>query len=257
MGNSEGPDVHLDVPQLKVDEITLEVEDLRARVSLSAEVLDLLRLNVGADVVLGRVDLGIKGVEAQALLDVRLDNVAVIIDRLLTSLERNPEILQHVGRGVESALRDVGAGTRSAVRDVGTGAGGAVRDVGRGAGGAVDRVGAGAGAAVRDVGTGTGGAVSDVGKETAGAVRDAGTQAVGTQPVGTARPPGPNADAVTRDQGEDAGGAPETTSGEKPDEENEPETPAEEKGATLQDALHDTEESVRDLGRALLRVLSR
>ncbi|MFI0469482.1 hypothetical protein ACH347_35870 [Saccharopolyspora sp. 5N102] len=34
---NEPPDVFLDVPVLKVDEISLEVEDLRARVSLQAE----------------------------------------------------------------------------------------------------------------------------------------------------------------------------------------------------------------------------
>ncbi|HET6635258.1 MAG TPA: hypothetical protein VFH77_09530, partial [Streptomyces sp.] len=36
----DDPDVLLDVPQLHVDEIGLEVENLRARVSLQAEVLD-------------------------------------------------------------------------------------------------------------------------------------------------------------------------------------------------------------------------
>src|SRR3954453_12807943 len=76
---SEAPDVLLDVPVVKVDEINFELEDLRARVSLQAEVLDLLQLNVGADVSLGRVALEIKGVEAQALLKVRLDNVAAIV----------------------------------------------------------------------------------------------------------------------------------------------------------------------------------
>jgi hypothetical protein len=44
----------LDVPVVKVDEINLDVEQLRARVSLQAEVLDLLRLNVGADVFIGK-----------------------------------------------------------------------------------------------------------------------------------------------------------------------------------------------------------
>ncbi len=106
------PDVFLDVPLLKVDEIDLDVEDLRARVSLQAEVLDLLKLNVGADVVLGRVHLGISGVEAQAQLTVRLDNVATIINRVLTTLDRNPEMLQELARGVGSAVQDVGGGAR-------------------------------------------------------------------------------------------------------------------------------------------------
>ena len=69
----EEPDVLLDVPVVKVDEITFEVEELRARILLQAEVLDLLKLNVGADVFIGHVGLEIKGVEAQALLKVRLE----------------------------------------------------------------------------------------------------------------------------------------------------------------------------------------
>lgn len=94
------PDVLLDVPTLKVDEINLEVENLRARVSLQAEVLDLLKLNVGADVALGRVSLGIKGVEAEALLKVRLNNVARILDRVMTTIDENPAILQSLAQGL-------------------------------------------------------------------------------------------------------------------------------------------------------------
>lgn len=135
------PDVFLDVPTLKVDEIDLDVEDLRAHVSLRAEVLDLLRLNVGADVSLGRVHLGISGVEAQAQLTVRLHHVAQIIDRVLTTLDRNPELLHELARGVGSAVQDVGLGARHAVGEVGTGAGRAVQEVGRGAGTAVQDVG--------------------------------------------------------------------------------------------------------------------
>ncbi|MGV9875728.1 hypothetical protein ACWDUG_23905, partial [Streptomyces cellulosae] len=145
-------DVFLDVPLLKVDEIDLDVEDLRAHVSLQAEVLDLLRLSVGADVSLGRVHLGISGVEAQAQLRVRLDNVAVIVNRVLTTVDRNPEILTELARGVSAAVRDVGGGARQAVGAVGEGAGQAVQDVGAGAGGAVRDVGRGAGGAVEEVG---------------------------------------------------------------------------------------------------------
>ncbi len=186
-------DVFLDVPLLKVDEIDLDVEDLRAHVSLQAEVLDLLRLSVGADVSLGRVHLGISGVEAQAQLRVRLDNVAVIVNRVLTTVDRNPEILTELARGVSAAVRDVGGGAREAVgavgagagqavQDVGAGAGGAVRDVGRGAGGAVEEVGRGAGGAVRDVGAGAGGVgrtVEDVGAKAGQVVEGAGETVTG------------------------------------------------------------------------------
>ncbi|WP_435812041.1 hypothetical protein [Streptomyces tendae] len=126
-----GPDVYLDVPQLKVDELNLDVENLRARVSLRAEVLDLLKLNVGADVALDQVHLGISGVEAQAQLKVRLDNVALIINRVLTTLDRNPQILEDLARGVGSAVHDVGRGAGSAVREVAEDAGSARPRTGR------------------------------------------------------------------------------------------------------------------------------
>ncbi|MGR6916611.1 hypothetical protein ACU635_20395 [[Actinomadura] parvosata] len=116
------PDVYLDVPVVLVDEITLDVQDLRAKVSLQAEVLDLLLLSVGADVFLGSVNLTIKGVEAQALLKVRLDNVARIIDRVLGTIDANPQILENLTRGLGTAVRDLGTGAGGALRDVGTGA---------------------------------------------------------------------------------------------------------------------------------------
>jgi hypothetical protein len=170
------PDVFLDVPILKVDEIDLDVEDLRAHVSLQAEVLDLLKLNVGADVSLGRVHLGISGVEAQAQLKVRLHHVAKIIDRVLTTLDRNPEILHELARGIGSAVQDVGGGARQAVGELGRGAGRAVQDVGWGAGAAVQDVGQGAGRAVQDVGQGTRAAVQDVGGGAGRAVEDVGRE---------------------------------------------------------------------------------
>ncbi|MBA2712424.1 MAG: hypothetical protein H0U55_02570, partial [Rubrobacteraceae bacterium] len=86
--NGKIPDVLLDVPVVKVDEINFELNDLRAKVNLFAKVLDLVELSVGVDVYLGRVKLVIKGVEAQALLKVRLDNVTAIIDRVLTTIDR-------------------------------------------------------------------------------------------------------------------------------------------------------------------------
>ncbi|MEU8799580.1 hypothetical protein [Spirillospora sp. NPDC048819] len=328
--SGEGPDVYLDVPLLKVDEISLEVENLEAHVSLVAQVLDLLRLNVGADVFLGRVKLEIKGVEAQAQLDVRLDNVAIIVDRVLTTLDRNPEILQHIGRGVEAAARDIGAGTgtavgevgkgaKGAVQDVGRGAGGAVESVGRGAGGAVEDVGRGAGAAVEDVGEGAGGAVKDVGEGTAGAVEDVGegvrdvgegaagavegvgegtgraaetaaggvaaaTEEAGKAAEGATGETGKAAEGATGETGKAAEGVTGTEPKEPDDStengngngrQDEPETKPEtdqksdqetDDGAepsngeqeitALKSALHETEQSVRELGRALFRMVS-
>jgi hypothetical protein len=172
--DGEEPDVLLDVPVVKVDEIIFEVEELRARVSLRAEVLDLLKLNVGADVFIGHVGLEIKGVEAQALLKVRLDNVARILDRVLTTIDRNPQLLEGLVEGAGTAIAEIGEGTGEAVEDVGEGAGSAVEDVGEGAGSAVEDVGEGASSAVENAGEGAGSAVEDVGGGAGSAVESTG-----------------------------------------------------------------------------------
>jgi hypothetical protein len=138
--SSDEPDVFLDVRQLRVDEITLDVEDLQARVSLQAEVLDLLKLNVGVEAELGSVHLEIRGVEAQALLKVRLDNVARIIGRVLTTIDRNPEIVEQLAAGVGSAADELGRGAGDAVGELGRGAGEVVEDVDQYAGEAIGDV---------------------------------------------------------------------------------------------------------------------
>ncbi len=127
---SPDPDVVLDVPNLKVDEIDLELDELRVRVALEAHVLDLLKLDVGADASLGRVNLKIKGVEAQALLKVRLDNLATILDRVMDTIDANPQILERVVDQVGGAVGEIGG----AVGDVGRGAGAVVEEAGRVAG---------------------------------------------------------------------------------------------------------------------------
>ncbi len=171
ISDTDEPDVIVDIPVVKVDEIHFELDDLEARVSLHAEVLDLVKLSVGVHVELGKVELNIKGVEAQALMRARLDHVTAIIDRVLTTLDRNPEVLKSigktlepVGKGAGKAVGEVGEGANKAVGQIGEGAGSAVEDVGEGAEGAVKDVGKGAGGAVEDVGGGAGKAVGEVGE---------------------------------------------------------------------------------------------
>jgi hypothetical protein len=172
------PDVLLDVPELRVDSIHFELDDLDAHLAVKANVLDLVKLNVGIDVHLSRVKLDIKGVEVEAVLKARLDHVTAVVDRLMTSLDRNPELVEGLSRAISEvgqgageavdetgdAAKDIGQGAGQAVGDVGQGAGQAVGDVGQGAGQAVGDVGQGAGQAVGDVGQGAGQAVGDVGE---------------------------------------------------------------------------------------------
>jgi hypothetical protein len=84
------PDLQLDVPVLTVVEIDLEVEDLHVRLSVQAELADLVKINIGLDAELGEAKLGIKGVEAQAQLKASLDNVRAIFSEVVESREQNP-----------------------------------------------------------------------------------------------------------------------------------------------------------------------
>lgn len=101
-------DVVLEVPELTVDSIGLEVDDLRAHLALDAEVASLVMLNAGVDVFIERVNLRIEGVLAEAYLYVDLDNVALIVDRALTTLENNPQIVEQLLATVDTAVGVVG-----------------------------------------------------------------------------------------------------------------------------------------------------
>ena len=142
----EAVDVFVDVPVVKVDEIKFEMDDLRAHLALLAEAGHFVQLNAGAAVRLGKVELDIQNVETQALLEVRLTEVTKILERVLTTLDRNPKLLKSVG----DALGDVGGGARDLLTDTGD----VVGSVGKGAGSAVQDVGQGAGRGVAGIGQG-------------------------------------------------------------------------------------------------------
>jgi hypothetical protein len=107
------------------------VEDLRAHVSIEANVLHVLRLSVGADVQLGGVHLDIKGVEAQALLKVRLDKVAEIINRVLSTIDRNPEIVTQTTPPLGATASELGRTAGHSVDDVAGVVGSAAPDLDR------------------------------------------------------------------------------------------------------------------------------
>lgn len=97
------PDVFLHVPTLRVGEIDLKVSELRAHVALHAAVADLVTLDAGTDVSVGKVELQLKDVEAQAVLKVRLQEVYKIVERSLATIDRNPQVIE---RRVHDAISE-------------------------------------------------------------------------------------------------------------------------------------------------------
>ena len=104
--NGQEPDVLLDVSELEVDRVNLEVDDLRAHVSILVELANLLHLSVGVDARLERVKLEIEGVEAQVLLKVRLKHVRAILEKALDTIAEHPEILRILSRSLSQVARE-------------------------------------------------------------------------------------------------------------------------------------------------------
>ncbi|KAK7918505.1 hypothetical protein PG985_010379 [Apiospora marii] len=94
----EAPDVYLNAT-VSVDVISIEVEDITAKVNLDAKVLGLLKFSAGVDASIDRVKLSIDDVRARVLLEVRLGNVATMVDDVLRSIDLNP-LVATLGKGV-------------------------------------------------------------------------------------------------------------------------------------------------------------
>jgi hypothetical protein len=103
-GLTSNRDVILEVPELSVDSIGLTVQDVRAHVSLDANAMNFVQITAGVDVGIRKVQLSISGVLAEAYLYVDLDNVARVVDRVVLTLDRNPQILTQVLKTVDTTV---------------------------------------------------------------------------------------------------------------------------------------------------------
>jgi hypothetical protein len=100
----EGVDVLLNVENLEVDRIKLAVRNLRAHVSVLAELASLVNLQVGVDARLDEVELEIEGVRAKLILKADLDNVRAILRHALDTVAEHPEILRILTRALDELV---------------------------------------------------------------------------------------------------------------------------------------------------------
>ena len=116
--SEDDADVVLDVPVLNVEELDLEVEELRAHISARAELVGFLNINVGVDAYVDKVKLRIKGVEAQVQLKVKLERILGSIDRALQAVDNNPQLLDPDFRSSQDADDEQHAGGEEGPREL-------------------------------------------------------------------------------------------------------------------------------------------
>lgn len=119
MQGSSQPDVLLDVPNLSVEQLTVDVTNLQVHLALDAQLANLLHLTAGADARIDNVRIDLRGVRAQATLIVRLENVRAIIERTLQTLDNNPAIVTQLLSTVDNTVNTVGGVANNTVNTVG------------------------------------------------------------------------------------------------------------------------------------------
>ena len=119
MASGDQPDVLLDIPNLSVEQLTIEVNNLQVDLALDARLANLLHLTAGANARIDNVKIDIRGVRAQATLIVRLDNVRAIIERTLQTIDNNPQLVTQLLSTVDNTVNTVGGVANNTVGTVG------------------------------------------------------------------------------------------------------------------------------------------
>jgi hypothetical protein len=144
-------------------------------------VANLVNLVAGVHVSVDKVNIDIKDVEAQAELKVRLENTYNILDRTLTTLDENPQVVEQLLQTADTAVQETGQIGKEATRP-----GGAVSELGSGLGDSLGNLTGSVGDSLSSVtekanpkrlmsGNGNGGSLSAGSKNGSGPVRAAAT----------------------------------------------------------------------------------
>ncbi|KIW90658.1 uncharacterized protein Z519_08441 [Cladophialophora bantiana CBS 173.52] len=110
---STPPDVFLNA-SVSVGEIDITLKNLTAKINIDAQVLSLLQFNAGVDLSINAVQLTIQNVSARVELEARLENLVLMINDTLNSIDLNP-VIATLGCDVGSLLNNTlgGSGTSS------------------------------------------------------------------------------------------------------------------------------------------------
>ena len=143
---ADEPDVYVFVPEVSVGELKIDVERLDAHLALRAEVANLVNLVAGVHVGVDKVKIDLKDVKAECELKVRLENTYNILDRTLTTLDENPDIVKGLLETADSAVETTGE-----IGEQATGPGGALSELTSGVGDTLGNLGSSIGDGISSI----------------------------------------------------------------------------------------------------------
>jgi hypothetical protein len=117
---ADEPDVYVFVPKVHVGELCIDVERLEAHLALRTQVANLVNLVAGVHVAVDKVKIDLKDVDAEAELKVRLENTYNILDRTLTTLDENPQVVEKLLETADTAVQETGQIGQEATKPGGT-----------------------------------------------------------------------------------------------------------------------------------------
>jgi hypothetical protein len=86
------PDVVLDVPRAVVGKLSLDLENLQARLDIDTRVAKLVQISAGVVATVQKLKMELEGVETEAHLVVRLERVANVLEKALDAIDAQPEL---------------------------------------------------------------------------------------------------------------------------------------------------------------------
>jgi hypothetical protein len=92
VGTSDRPDVVLDVPRAVVGKLSLDVENLQARLDIDTRVVNIVQISAGVVATVQKLKMELEGVETEAHLVVRLERVANVLAKALDAIDARPEL---------------------------------------------------------------------------------------------------------------------------------------------------------------------
>ncbi|MFN6946042.1 MAG: hypothetical protein ACK4ND_13920 [Cytophagaceae bacterium] len=105
-------DVILEIPEVKVERLRINVEDIDVRVNLFVQAINAITIKAGVHVHLDQVEIEIKGVRAEAYLQIRLERVKQVLVKVMQMLDNNSktlaEILKPLTKGAGKAVAQIG-----------------------------------------------------------------------------------------------------------------------------------------------------